>query len=81
MRNKKRVFMAILTMAVLGILANPLAVFAAEGGSRAAGFLCNFLGACTACSCHLSGSYYKRGIQFTVPGNSYGRASVFWVCF
>ncbi len=30
MRNKKRAFMAILTMAVLGILANPLCVFAAE---------------------------------------------------
>ena len=30
MRNKKRAFMAILTMAVLGILASPLCVFAAE---------------------------------------------------
>ena len=42
MRNKKRVFMAILTMAVLGILANPLAVFAAEEEAAQPAFYATF---------------------------------------
>ena len=75
MRNKKRVFMAILTMAVWEFWQIPWLYLQQRRKPRSR-LLCNFLGTCTACSCHLSGSYYKRGIQFTVPGNSYGRASV-----